>query len=156
MNPLVEQDPSGPVVQSTFAVLTLGRLALFIRRDDIRTLETVDDMQPATTQAHELGWYEVQGEQVPVFGLDEKLQRLPQRPASRRVAVVVSANAFSMALLCDDIVFLDANEVSLKQIPECMGRRRPLVTGLTIYNDAVGCVTTSESLATYFLQAATT
>jgi chemotaxis signal transduction protein len=134
--------------------LSMGGLKLFLARDDVRTLELAEDMQPAAAEDHELGWHEVQGEHVPVYGLGEQLTLLTQKPASSRIAVVLAAGEASIAIVCDEIAFLERDELLFQDIPDCMNRRRSLLSGLAIYDGTVGCVTTSKRLAAYLLESA--
>lgn len=150
MNLSVEHEVA-PAAGSSIVALSIGILTLFLTRDEIHTLDIAEDMEPASPQEHELGWHQVQGERIPVYGLGEGLTPLKQRPLTSRITVVLIAGDALIAILCDDIAFLTRDELSFQEIPDCMNRRRPLITGLAIHNGAVGCVTTSERLATWFL-----
>jgi chemotaxis protein histidine kinase CheA len=133
-------------------VLSIGKLKLFLARYEVRSLELAEDMQLASSEDHEIGWHRVQGEQIPIYGLGEDLALLRQRPETSRIVVVLAAGETSIAILCDEVTFLESAELSFQDIPDCMTGCRSLLSGLAIYGDIVGCVTTSERLAAYLLE----
>ncbi len=134
--------------------LSVGSIKLFLARHEVRTLELAEDMELASPEDHELGWQKVQGEQIPVYGLGECLTLLRQRPETSRIVVVLATGEASIAILCDEVTFLEGGELSFQDFPDCMNGCRTLLTGLAIYDDIVGCVTTSERLAAYLLKLA--
>ncbi len=132
--------------------LSIGNLKLFLARYEVRSLELAEDMELASSGDHELGWHRVQGEQIPVYGLGENFALLTQRPETSRIVVVLVASEASIAILCDEVTFLESGELSFQDIPDCMTGCRSLLSGLVIYGDIVGCVTTSEHLTAYLLE----
>ncbi len=154
MKPIVEHEASLPMPRSPMVALSVGSLKLFLARHEVRTLELAEDMELASPEDHELGWHKVQGEQIPVYGLGESLTMLRQRPETSRIVVVLATGEASIAILCDEVTFLESGELSFQDIPDCMNGCRSLLSGLAIYDDIVGCVTTSEHLAAYLLKSA--
>lgn len=154
MKPLLEHKDSPPTPRSPMVVMSVGSLKLFLARHEVRTLESAEDMEPTLPEDLELGWHEVQGERIPVYGLSESLTVLKQRPHTSRIAVVLAAGEVSIAILCDEIAFVEKDEISFQDIPDCMTSRRSLLSGLALYEGTVGCVTTSERVAAYLLELA--
>jgi CheW-like domain len=152
MNPIVEHEALPPMQRSPMVALSVGSLKLFLSRNEVRSLELAEDMELASPEDYELGWHKVQGEQIPVYGLGESLTLMRQRPETRRIVVVLAAGEASIAILCDDVMFLDSGELSFQDIPDCMNSCRSLLSGLAIYDDIVGCVTSGELLSAYLLE----
>jgi chemotaxis signal transduction protein len=127
----------------------IGACELAIPQHDVRTIESVRDLQPdATGAGNHCGCVAAAGEHWPVYALDEDLEPERSPPSQRRVCILVEHEGTCLGVLADRVAKLPDAELQLTPLPPCMGETAAPVAALAVKSDRVLIVTTAERLGT--------
>lgn len=130
----------------SFAVLTLGGRKWLLPQAEIRTLESILDIDREVRIPHSVGAVAFGKEWWPVYCLSGELQILPQLPDDRRACPLLSNGADRFGLICERVDGL-AKPPRLFALPACMRLPGSPIQALAWLDDGLGCVTTTEHLA---------
>lgn len=130
----------------TLAVLTLDGHKWLLPQAEIRSLGSLLDIDQEVRAPLGIGAIAIEGEWWPVYCLSGELQLLPQSPGNRRVCLLLSNGADRFGVVCDRIESL-TERPRLVALPVCMALPDSPIQGLALFDDGLGCMTTTEHLA---------
>ena len=136
-------------IDQLYALLSLHHHALLLPQGDIRTLESVLDMNLGGQLANSVGWLPFEGDRWPVYGLDEGLNPCSGLPETQRLCALLSVESGYFGLLCQNIATLPGSAVRIRPLPTAMIKSGSPLRGLALYGDRVGLVSSAEALATF-------
>ncbi|QQS54784.1 MAG: chemotaxis protein CheW [Candidatus Competibacteraceae bacterium] len=128
------------------AKLTLGGYSWLLPQTEIRSLESLLDIDQEVQAPRSIGAIALGGEWWPVYCLSSELRLLPQLPDNRRICALLDNGADRFGLLCDQVETL-AKAPRLLALPACMGSPDSPVQALAPLDEGLGCVTDTEHLA---------
>ncbi len=152
MHAMPENSLVAPADTARFAALDLGHLSLLLPQHEIRTLETVLDVEGAGADTDAACWVGLDGERWPVYCLSVDLEALPAIPAERRICVVLHHKEGCFGLVCEQVGNLARNEFDLLAVPVCMRMPETPIRALAVQGEQVHCVTTSADLAGFLVE----
>jgi hypothetical protein len=130
-----------------YACLSLGRQALLLPQNDIRTLESVLDVSTADRPVNGVGWLCFESSRWPVYGLDEALRPLLAIPLQQRIcALLICAHGY-FGLVCTDVATMQGSQIRIRSLPAAMVSPHSPVCGLTLDHGRVCLVSTAAALA---------
>jgi hypothetical protein len=130
-----------------FAHLVLDEIRLLIPQSDIRVLEPVADMVPATGHAGGgIGQFELDDTVWPIYALSTDLTPLSDRPDAYRIAVLMKHGQQAYGVLCKQVSMIERGRIALHPVPPCMSRRPSPLLALALYGDEVLCVSSASAL----------
>jgi len=131
------------------AVLKLEHLALVLPRSDVRTLEAAADLEAADPPPNGVGWIEAERGRFPVYCFSPELEPLARPPAGRRICVVLDAGGEIFGFLASEVVLLEKSEQPVHTVPRAMAAPGSPVLGVTVYADAVACVSSARAILSH-------
>lgn len=133
-------------------LLKIGGLRLVLAQVDVRSLESVMDIDPADGPQGSVGWVPYAGQRWPTYCLGEGLQRLAHIPVARRVCVLLVLPHGYLGVLCDEArTLVDLQEASF-EIPACMQAAQSPISGLHSVEECLACVSDAGRLSAYIQQ----
>lgn len=145
---MIAQNPTATTDQdNSYALLSLGQRALLIPQHELRTLESVMDVHTSEQPAHGVGWLQFEDNHWPVYSLDEALQPLPAMPSTQRICALLSHTDGYFGLTCSNVRTLRGTELRSRSLPAPMSNPESPLSGLVLYEDRVGVVSTASALA---------
>lgn len=138
-------------------VLTIDGLKLILPQGDIRTVESVTDVDTADSPASGAGWIKYLGRRWPVYCLSDELDFLSHAPNTRRACVMLalqSGHSGYLGLLCDDARVL-ANFVQQSfPVPASMQLKESPISALVNYEDGLACISNASHIEAFVALAA--
>ncbi len=132
-----------------YALLSLGKRALLIPQNEIRTLESVLDVHTSNQPPHGVGWLRFESNDWPVYSLDEALQPLSAIPATQRICALLGFEDSYFGLTCTNASTLRGTEKHIRPIPAAMLNLESPLCGLALHGDDIGLVSTAGVLAQF-------
>jgi hypothetical protein len=130
-------------------VLTIGALRLMLPQDDIRTVESITDVQTGDRPMRGAGWVTYLGQAWPVYCFSDELVFLSDIPHTRRACVMLAFEGAYCGLLCDDArVFFDFSHQNF-DIPASMQLAGSPLSGLIHYEEGLACVSDATHINKY-------
>lgn len=130
----------------SFAVLTLEGRQWLLPQAEIQSLESILDIDHEVRIPHSVGAVAFTGLWWPVYCLSSELQILPKMPGGRRACLLLDNGADRFGLVCDRVDTL-AEPPQLLALPACMVLPDSPIQALVLFEEGLGCVTTTEHLA---------
>lgn len=123
---------------------------LFLPQREIRSLESVLDIQRHAAPPPVAGVIALAGETWPVYCLEgQDLVVRSELPAQRRVCLLLDDGQHRMAFVCDQIETL-ARPPRLYPLPPCMAKPKGLIDHLVVEDEhSVGCMVTTARLMAF-------
>lgn len=140
--------------QAAAALLKIDALDLLIQQSEIRTLESVSDVDSGDPDKGSVGWIRFAQQRWPVFCLSSRLDLQLDIPATRGTCVLLALQNGYAGLLCDDVTILKQVSERLYELPVAMRRRDTPIRGVVAYNQGIACVSDAGRLAAYIAQRA--
>lgn len=140
--------------RASAAVLKIDALDLLIQQREIRTLESVSDVDSSGPDKGSVGWISFAQQRWPVFCLSPRLDLQLDIPAARGTCVLLVLENGYAGLLCDDVTILKQVSGRLYELPVAMRRRDTPIRGVLSYNQGIACVSDAGRLAAYIAQMA--
>ena len=134
---------------SLYAQFTVGRHRLLLPQGDIRSLESVLDVTLNAPLAKSVGWIVFQGENWPVYSLDEDLKPQSERSAKQRICALLSIADGYVGLLCEDSATRPRAGARVQPLPAAMAQTGSFVHGFALYPDGVGLLSSAAALAAF-------
>lgn len=131
------------------AVLKIDGLDLLIQQREIRTVESVSDVDGSAPARGSVGWISFAQQRWPVFCLSSRLDLQLEIPAARGTCVLLLLEDGYAGLLCDDVTILKQVSGRLYELPVAMRQRDTPIRGVVSYNQGIACVSDAGSLAAY-------
>lgn len=133
-------------------ILKINALRLVLAQADVRSLESVMDIDPADSPQGGVGWVPYAGQCWPAYCLGEGLQLLARIPVARRVCVLLVLPRGYLGVLCDEVrTLVDFHEASF-EIPACMQVAQSPIGGLRRVDEGLACVSDAGRLSAYIQQ----
>lgn len=130
-------------------VLAIDGLKLILPQRDIRTVESIGDVELAEKTPTSIGTINYRGQRWPVVCVSSGLLILNAVPASRRACVMLALDGQFLGLLCDDAkVLLNFTQQSFA-IPNSMRTHDSPITGLIQYEQSLACLSDAIHLFSY-------
>ena len=132
-------------------VLTIDGLRLILPQGDIRTVESVTDIDTANRPPLALGTMPWGGQLWPVYCLSGELALLSGAPAARRACVMLATPAGCLGLLCDDARVLVNFAQQSFAMPDSMRQENSPLIALVNYEEGLACITDAQRLGGYIV-----
>lgn len=143
---------SGQNQRAAGAVLKIDTLDLLIQQSEIRTLESVSDVDSSAPGTKSMGWISFAQQRWPVYSLSSQLDLQSSVPAARRTCALLALEQGYVGVLCDDVTILKQVSGQLFELPVAMRRSDTPIHGVISYNQGVACVSDANRLAAYIGQ----
>lgn len=131
------------------AVLKIDALDLLIQQGEIRTLESVSDVDSADPDKNSVGWISFAQQRWPVYCLSSQLDLQISVPVPRRTCALLALEQGYLGVLCDDVTIIKQVSGQLHELPVAMRRSDTPIHGVIAYNQGIACVTDANGLAAY-------
>ncbi len=130
-----------------FAMFTLDGSRWLLPQTEVQALETLLDIDLEMRVPQSVGAITVASEWWSVYCLSGELHLLSQIPAGRRVCLLLNNGADCFGLACDHIEALVGTTLPLHPVPMCMVTPDSPIQALALFDQGLGCVTTTEHIA---------
>ena len=130
-------------------VLSIDGLKLILPQADIRTVESIGDVELADKIPKSIGTINYRGQRWPVVCLSNELLLLDVVPASRRACVMLACDDNYLGLLCDDAKVLVNFMQGSFAMPKSMRTDASPIIGLIQYEQALACLSDASHLISY-------
>ena len=130
-------------------VLSIDGLKLILPQGDIRTVESISDVELADKIPTSIGTINYRGQRWPVVCLSNELLLLDVVPASRRACVMLAYDGNYLGLLCDDAKVLVNFMPDSFAMPKSMRTDASPIIGLIQYEQALACLSDANHLTSY-------
>lgn len=130
-------------------VLAIGNLRLILPQVDIRTVESISDVDSADKMPKSAGWIKYLGQRWPVVCLSDQLALLDVVAPARRACVMLACNGAYLGLLCDDASVLVNFAQQSFAVPAAMRVHASPFTGLIQYEQGLACLSDASHLHSY-------
>ncbi|HEY6096371.1 MAG TPA: chemotaxis protein CheW [Gallionellaceae bacterium] len=141
-------------LHSAAAVLKIDGLDLLIQQRDIRTLESVSDVDRSAPGKGSVGWISFAQQRWPVFCVSSRLDLQLEIPPARGTCVLLALEDGYAGVLCDDVTILRQVSGRLHELPVAMRRHDTPIRGVVSHNQGMACVSDAGRLADYIAQIA--
>lgn len=139
----IGQALAGAVRQERVALLSIDSAMLLMPSREIRTLETILDLETARPPLHGVGWIAGEKDRWPVYCLSGELERMVVPGPHRRVCAVLQADDQRFGLLCDTVSLVGQHQVPRQPLPSAMARDDSPVLALAMLDGRLACVTSA-------------
>lgn len=132
-----------------FAMLTMDGSSLLVPQGQIISLEPVMDLRQSPSGQGSLGTMRFQGRSVPIFRLNDALEKQQSLDAEHRFCVIFDCRGTYFGLLCRQMQPVNRDQLILAPIPVCMRQADMVFRALAIREKAVIKLTNTLALALY-------
>ena len=139
-------------VNTTVALIKINGLNLLVPQVEIRTLESVKDVDTTAADRFSIGSIAYAQTNWPVYCLSEDLLLMTQIPSERRACALIPVGVGYIGLLCDDMVVLKGFVAKQHGLPVAMKLPETPILHLVEYEQGIACVSNSDRLTTYIVQ----
>lgn len=129
------------------ALLKIAGLNLLLPQSDIRTVESVADIDTTEPELCSAGWINYAQKRWPVYCLSEDLGLLSQVSSSRRACVMVAVGDDHIGILSDDVIIMRQLPERQYELPVPMRLPGSPLRHLLAIDDDIVCVTDARLLA---------
>lgn len=141
--------PAPASQQTAAALLKIGGLNLLLPQSDIRTLESVTDVDHTAPALNSMGWIVFRQKRWPVYSLSENLALLTQADASQRACVMLEIGAGYIGVLCNDVAVVQELPTGQIGLPVAMKRADTPILGLVQYGQGIACLSDASHLTAF-------
>lgn len=142
----------GASMQATVAVLKIDTLQLMFRQGEMRSLESVSDMDSNAPDNNSVGWFNYAQQRWPAYCLSSQLELQSSIPATRRACVLLALESGYIGVLCDDASLLKQMDGQVYELPVVMRQTDTPIKGVISYNQNIACISDANSLAAHIRQ----
>lgn len=139
----------GSSLQLTAAVLKIDTLQLMFRQGEMRSLESVSDMDSTAPDNNSVGWINYAQQRWPAYSLSSQLELQSSIPATRRACVLLALESGYFGVLCDDATLLKQMDGQAYELPVVMRQTDTPIKGIVSYNQNIACISDANSLAAH-------
>lgn len=131
------------------ALLKIDSLNLLLPQADIRTLESVSDMDTANPLWKSTGWISVRQQRWPVYCLSDELELLHEVPPGRRACAMIAGESGYLGLLCDDVSIIKDFKSDSFELPAAMRLPDTPVLQIAQLDHGIACISNAQHLSAY-------
>lgn len=135
--------------QHSAALLRIDRLNLLLPQADIRTLESVSDLDAANPLARSAGWITVRQQRWPVYCFSQELKLLQQVPIGRRACAMIAGESGYLGVLCDDVTVIKEFKNEYFELPPAMHLPDTPILHLAQLEQGIACVSNAQHLSAF-------
>ena len=135
--------------ENKVVVLSIDGLKLILPQGDIRTVESIGDVELTEKVPQSIGTINYRGQRWPVVCLSHELILLGVVPASRRACVMLACDGNYLGLLCDDARVLVNFMQQSFTMPNSMRTHDSPITSLIQYEQGLACLSNASRLYSY-------
>ena len=144
---------SRPALNATSAALIkIDGLNLLLPQGEIRTLESIAELDTAAPALHSAGWVVYEQKRWPVYCLSEELSLMSLVPAERRACAMMAMGSGYIGILCDDMIILNDFVAQRHELPVAMRLADSPILHLVAYEQDIACVCNANKLTAYVNQ----
>lgn len=138
---------------TTAALIKIDGLNLLLPQGEIRTLESIAELDTAAAPAlHSVGWVVYAQKHWPVYCLSGELSLMSRVPAERRACAMMAMGAGYIGILCDDMIILNDFIAQRHELPVTMRLADTPILHLVAYERDIACVSNANKLTAYINQ----
>lgn len=138
--------------QDAAALLKINGLNLLLPQGEIRSLESVTDVDETAPALLSAGWITFLQKRWPVYCLSEKLTLLAHMPLESRACALVAMGAGYIGIMCNDMIVLKNFTAQRYDLPVAMRLPDSPVLYLVQYEQDIACVSKASRLTAYIEQ----
>ena len=134
-------------------VVSIDGMSMLIPREDIKTFESVHDIDTQEPNKNSIGWLRYLGIKMPVYAFTNDFEIITTSSTKKPICVLL--NRVDIGLLCDEIKTLACSSVEISPLPECMEVSGTPVESFCLYknengnDNKIGMLYRSESIKRY-------
>ncbi|MES2935711.1 MAG: chemotaxis protein CheW [Pseudomonadota bacterium] len=128
-------------------VLRFGQFKLILPQADIRTVESIVDVDVQEPADNAAGWINFSGQAWPAYCLSDQLGFIAEVPQSRRACVILALPDGYFGLICDDASVLVNFSVPIFALPSSMHLPSSPLYGVACFEGGFACVSDTTRLA---------
>lgn len=134
------------------ALLKIGGLNILLPQSEIRTLESVTDIDIAAPALHSVGWIAYAQHRWPVYCLTDKLALMELAPSERRACVMLAFGAGYIGIMCDDMIIQKDFSPQRYELPLAMKLPNTPIMFMMDYEQDIACASSAMRLTSYIEQ----
>jgi hypothetical protein len=134
------------------ALLKINGLNLLLPQNEIRTLESVTDIDTTAPVLHSVGWVTYTQKRWPVYCLSDDLALMADVPAERRACAMLTMGAGYIGIMCDDMIILKDFTAQRHELPAAMRLPQTPILYLLVYDQGIACASNATRLTAYIEQ----
>jgi len=137
--------------------LYFGDIEIMIPQNEVVSIESIYELDTASTDSKYLGIIYRQGKKLPVYCFSGDMEILDYLPEGSSQCVIIRHQQGDYAVLCHDIKNIVLNDLNIQALPLCMRTKNMPLTHLCLYKEAsmsmkMGLITNTDQLANYISQ----
>jgi hypothetical protein len=134
---------------ASVVLITIGELKLLLPPSDVRSLESVTDLDTSQPALNSIGWVVYMQKRWPVYCLAEDLTIMESVPVERRACVILAMGAGYMGVLCNDLSMQKKIDAQRHELPPAMRMPDTPILYLIEFEKSVACASSSLRLTDY-------
>jgi hypothetical protein len=134
------------------ALLKINGVNLLLPQGEIRSLESVSDVDLIAPALHSMGWINYLQKRWPVYCLSKNLTLLTQMEVETRACALIPMGAGYIGIMCNDMIVLKNFTAQRYDLPAAMCLPDSPVLYLVPYEDEIACVSNAARLTAYIHQ----
>ena len=111
-------------------VVTIDSFNMLVPREDIKTFESIHDLETGDLCKNSIGWMRYLGSKLPVYCFTGDFEMSNYLLENRPICVVL--NKVNLAFMCSDIKLLNTPVESILPLPDCMAHSASPVHGFCL------------------------
>ncbi|MGV8933171.1 MAG: hypothetical protein ACOH1I_01000 [Gallionellaceae bacterium] len=137
---------------SAAALLKINGVNLLLPQSEIRSLESVTDVDVIAPALHSTGWITYLHKRWPVYCLSEKLTLLTNMEKETRACALIAMGAGYIGIMCNDMIVLKNFTAQRYDLPVAMRLPDSPVLYLVQYEQEIASVSNAARLTAYIEQ----
>ena len=137
---------------SSAALIKIDGLNLLLPQGEIRTLESIAELDTAAPALRSAGWIVYAQKHWPVYCLSEELSLMSLVPAERRACAILAMGSGYIGILCDDMIILNDFTAQRHELPISMRLADSPILHLVAYEQDIACVSNANKLTAHVNQ----
>jgi hypothetical protein len=131
------------------ALIKIGELNLLLPPSEVRSLESITDLDTSQPALHSIGWVVYMQKRWPVYCLSEDLTIMDVVPIERRACVILLMGAGYIGVLCNDLSMQKNIASQRYELPPAMRLSSSPILYLIEFEQGIACATSTLRLTDY-------
>ncbi len=129
-------------------------LYLFVPQEEVQSVEIIVDIQFGRQANGTLGFFNLHGEEAPVYCLSKELALITDLPKTREYFTLLHTEGHTVGIACDEVETISFTSIDLyvQDLPPVMRQPESPFIGAVIYQESVACISTGIRLINYILK----
>lgn len=133
----------------TAALIKMDGLNLILPHGEIRTLESLSEIDTHSPALKSIGWINYESRRWPVYCLTEELTLLENIPPQRGACALLGMGSGYIGIMCDDMTVLKDVAAQRYEVPVAMRLPGSPILYLINYEQGIACVSNARQITAY-------